>query len=411
MSESGFLSGLLDHARRHERALALTWLVAAGLVGASVVVDPIRARVLDSAQEVVQWRQGGRWLDRVQEGARLVAGGHWAEAATYLERLDRAHPARNARHARDKERERVLRLLARSYEALDRRARTIETYQRLVAFDPNHYRNHFDLAQASERLLSRATMAPEARDAYAAAMALFPAHLPSVRGYIKYYLDQAEFIPVVQGYERYLDAYLVQPVRVRLGDAVVDLPVLVDGRLRDYEIPVATVLSAGDNLTIATGGFAAAVERAEVLPAVRVGVVDRADAFPAALTDSRLIEFEVAGPGVYRPLGVGSAVQSPVHGEPGPASGLRLRIALFKPVDRKLWTAVAKSYRNLLDDTARAAAARRTVALESPAAADLVMERLDWSLEGLTTKIGSTLLGPPEVIEQLLAAQAEAANR
>ena len=410
MFESGFLSGMLDYARRHERALALLWLVAVGLVGASVIVEPIRTRVLDRAQGIVQWQQG-RWLERVQEGERLVTGGRWAEAVTYLERLDSVHPARNVRHARDKERERVLRLLARSYEALDRRARTIETYRRLVAFDPNHYRNYFDLAQASERLLSRATMAPEARDAYAAALAVFPAHLPSVRGYIKYYLDHAEFIPVVESYERYLNAYLVQPVRVRLGDAVVDLPVLVDGRPRDYEIPFATVWSGGDNLTIATGGFASAVERAEVLPAVRVGVVDRADAFPLDLTDSRLIEFQVVAPGVYRPLGTGSALESPIHGEPGPVRGVRLRIALFKPVDRELWTAVSKSYRNLLDDAGRVAAATRTVALESPAAADLVMERLVWSLEGLTTKIGPTLLGPPEVVEQLLAIHAEAANR
>ena len=410
MSEPSFLSGLLDRARRHERALAMLWLVAAGLVGASVVVEPIRAPVLDRAQEIVQWRQG-RWLERVEEGERLMVEGRWAEAVTYLERLDRVHPARNVRHARDKEREQVLRLLARSYEALDRRARTIETYRQLVAFDPNHYRNHFELAQASERLLSRATVAPEARDAYAAALALFPAHLPSVRGYIKYYLDQAEFIPVIEGYERYLDSYLVQPVRLRLGDAVVDLPVLVDGRLRDYEIPLATVWSARDNLTIATGGFASAVERAEVTPAVRVGVVDRADAFPVDLTDSSLVEFQEVAPGIYRPLGAGSALQAPVRGEPGPASGVRLRIALFKPVERELWTAVSKSYQNLLDDAARAAAARRTVALESPAAADLVMERLVWSLQGLTTKIGPTLLGPPEVIDQLLVAQAEAANQ
>ena len=382
MSEGGLLSSLLERARCHERALALVWVVAIGFVGLSVAVGPVRARMLDRVQTIVEWWEG-RWADRLEEGERLVAEERWADAATYLERLDRIHPARNVKHARDMQRERLLRLLARSYEGLDRRARTIETYRRLVAFDPKHYRNHFDLAQASERLLSRATMAPEARDAYAATLELFPAHLPSVRGYLRYYLDRGEFITVVEGYEDYLNAYLIQYVRVSLGDTSVDLPVLVDGRPRDYEIPIAAAVSASDVLTVATGGFALAVERVEVLPAVRVGVVNRGDAAPVDLSGARLHQVELVESGTYRPLGAGSTVQLPLPSEQDSIGRVRVRIALFKPVDRELWAFVSRSYGNLLDDAGRLTAARRTLVLESAAAADLVMERLVWAQEGV----------------------------
>jgi hypothetical protein len=62
---------------------------------------------------------------------------------------------------------------------------------------------------------------------------------------------------------------------------------------------------------------------------------------------------------------------------------IHLRLALFKPVDRELWTAVAKSFHNLLDDSGHLAAAMRTVTLESTHAADLVMEQLVWAQRGV----------------------------
>ena len=382
MSDSSGRELFLARVRRHERALALAWLLIVGVVGLAVVVDPVRVRILNAAQRGVQhWDD--RWTERLQEGERLVAEGRFAEAAAYLERLDRMHPARNVRHGRDKERELVLRLLGQSYEALDRRTLTIETYQRLVAFDPRHYRNHFELAQASDRLLSRATMAPEARDAYAAVLGILPAHLPSVRGFTQYYLDRGEFIPVVEGYERYLDAFLVQGVLVRLGDQVVRLPVLVDGRPRDYDVTMDPDRSAGDVLAIATEGFAVSVERVDLLPATRAGVEDHVAPVSADLANPVLVDFEPAEHGAYRALGPGSELRFQVPGGGGAVAGVRLRLVLFKPVDRQLWTAVSKSFENLLNETGRNLAAARTVTLESPATADRVMGRLDWATEGV----------------------------
>ena len=341
MSE-GQLGRLLEGVRRHERFVALVWLVAAGLVLVSVALGPIRARVLGGTQNGADWWEG-RWLARLQVAERLVAESSWDEAVARLERLDRLHPARSVKHARDKERERVLRLLAQSYEALDRRAQTIQTYRRLVDFDPNHYRNPFDLAQALDRLRGRGTTPAEARDAYAAALDLFPAHLPSVRGYAAYYLDRSESREVTASYERYLDAYLVQHVRVGVGDVTSDLPVLVDGRFRDYELAIANSWSAGDVLRIATGGFAGALQTVEVLPAIRVGRVPEHDAVPVDVAEARTVEFELAGRGTYRPSGPGSALILPIPDWVRAVRGVRLRLALFKPVDRELWTAVSRS--------------------------------------------------------------------
>jgi tetratricopeptide (TPR) repeat protein len=287
------------------------------------------------------------------------------------------------RHARDQERERLLTLLARTYEALDRRALTIATYQRLVAFDPNHYRNYVALAQASDRLLSNSMMAVESRDAYAAALNIFPAHLPAVRGYIDYYVDRGEFTPIVETYERYLNAFLIQSIEVRLGDRAVLVPVQVDGRIRDYEIPMSVALSGGEVLTIATGGFPAAIEQVNVRPGTRVGVVAPIEPAAANLGDVDLVEFEPGQHGALRSTGPNAAVRLKLPERLNSAGGVHIRMALFKPVDRELWRAVSRSYENLLNETGLMAATERSVVFESAEAADSVVGRLDWARAGL----------------------------
>lgn len=382
MSEAGRPRTVRDLFRRHERGLAVVWLLATAFLGLVVVVGPVRAAVLDHAQVALDWWEG-RWTQRLLEGQRLVSEGRFEEAAPYLARLDEIHPARNARHKLGLEREYLLRLLARSYEALDRRSLTIETYERLVAFDPNHYRNYFELAQALDRLRSRATMAPEARDAYAAALEILPVHLPSVRGYLTYYLDRSEFIPAVEGYERYLDAYLNQQVQVGLGEARVELPVLVDGRIRSYEIPLVSEVSDGDTLTIGTGGFAMALERVEVRPAARAGIAVSTDPFSVDVSMPTLVDLVPAEHGSYRSTGEGSMVEVALPDFVGDVGRLEIRIALFKPVDADLWSAVEKSYENLLDEEGRADAAARTVTFPSAEGADAVLGRLGWAQAAL----------------------------
>jgi tetratricopeptide (TPR) repeat protein len=374
-------STAFDRLRRYEHGLALVWLLLVGIASLTVV-GPVRGAVLDRVQGAVTWWDG-RWTERLREGERLVKAGNFVEAQTYLERLDKEFPARNVRHARDQEKERLLTLLAQTYEALDRRALAMATYQRLVDFDPNHYRNYFALAQASDRLLSRGLMAVEARDAYAAALRIFPAHLPSVRGYIHYYVDRGEFAPIVDAYEQYLNAFLVQHIEVRLGNEVAVVPVQVDGRARDYEVPLSTVLSGGEILTITTGGFPVAIQQINLRSGTRTGLVAAVNSADESLSGLEFAELEDAEHGALRSTGPNAALRIKVPESLRSVSQLRLRVALFKPVDRDLWRVVSRSYENLLNEAALRAATERSVVFASADAADSVVARLGWARAGL----------------------------
>jgi len=366
--------------RRHERALAAGYLVVAAAVGAGFVLAPIRVRALDRWQAVVDWWDA-RWMRRLREGERLLASDDSVRANTYLARLDREHPATNVRHGRDKEREFILGMLGKSYERLGKSNRAIETYQRLVAFDSMHFRNHLALADASARLLSGWAEAPEAKDAYAAVLRIHPSHLPSVRGYIRYYQDRGEFLPIVAMYRTYLDAHLVQGVVVSVGPDRVTVPVLVDGRVHDYDLPLDGVADPAGVVRVETAGFAVRVERVALVTAARVGraapvaemVLDASNPTARAMTPTDRAAF--------RPDGPDGALEFAVPGG-AMVTRVRLRLALFKPIDRALWSLIDKSYANLLQEDARAAARARTVLFETAAQADSVMTRLTGANEG-----------------------------
>jgi hypothetical protein len=215
-------------------------------------------------------------------------------------------------------------------------------------------------------------------------------HLPSLRGYLTYYTDHGDFRPVVAAYGAYLDAHLVQLVEVRLGSAKTTIGMLVDGRMRDYEIPLAASLSATDTLTIATGGFAAAIESAAIVPAARVGRAVTLEPVGLDVGSAELVAFGRGEGGALVPTGIESAVRLRVPADggqraaalPAAAGGIRLRLAVYKPIDRPLWSTIVKSYSNVLDDAGLAAARQRTVAFATPEAADLVLARTGWSKEG-----------------------------
>jgi tetratricopeptide (TPR) repeat protein len=373
--------------RRHERAFTAGYLAVVALFALVFLVDPLRVRVLDRVQAGLFWWDE-RWIRRLRAGERMVAEGRMEEAADYLSRLDRIHPATGVRHGRDKERERLLRALARSYEALDRRALTIATLNRLIAFDSLNYLNHFLMAKAAERLLSGWAVAPEARDAYERVLRLFPSHLPSLRGCVEYYMDRGEFGPVTQAYQTYLDAHLVQEVELRIGGTKVLVPVLVDGRVREYEVPVALPPGHHPSLELATDGFSAALVEAALYPAARVGRLGTIPPAEVDLTRAELVAMEPAGPGAFRARDSTAAIRLSLPSTPDGVAAVRLRLGLFKPIDRSLWGLVARSFRNLLDSAGLEAASRRTVAVERPEDADLVLARLRWATEGLALRPG-----------------------
>jgi tetratricopeptide (TPR) repeat protein len=363
--------------RRHERSIALAYLAMVALAAVLLFFPPTRHQLLGALQGVSD-RWDARWERRLAEGERLVRAGRFEEAATYLENLDRAFPAPSAEHARDQEREHTLRLLAEAYEGLGRNTRTMATYDRLIAYDPNNYHSVFLKGQAAERLLSGWAIAPEARDAYAAALLIFPSHLPSLRGFIEYHADQGEFIPIVTAYNDYLDAWLSTNVTITVGDTAVTVPVPVDGRAHELTIGLPR---AADAITVSADGFAFALDQAVTVTAAVTGSSGGARAIPVPASSIRNRGLTAGDHGAWLPLGdsaVGLVV--PISGD---AAQVRLTMRVFKPVNRALWVIVGRSFHNLLRDAAGDSARARTVLFPGEGEADAVLLRPWWARSGL----------------------------
>lgn len=367
--------------RRHERPLALAWIGATALFLMALALPPTRERLLDGVQRVVRdW--DGRWSVALARGDSLVAAGRWTDAETYLSGLDRRFPARTARHAMDKDREHLLLLLGRTYVNLEKKAKALDAYQRLVAFDPNNFRNHYALALASDRLLSGWALALEARDAYAAALAINPSHLPSLRGVIRYDSEKGLFGDARDGYEAYLDAFLAADVRFRAGDSTVAVVVPVDGRWHDVTVPLGQPAGAPATLAVNVSGYPVELGSATFLPALVAGEAGRAA--PVVLPVDRAT---VAGDAIERdgrvlPGALDVTLEVPGPVSPG-TSGLHVRLRLFKPVDRDFWETVSAAYRNVLDTEGLALARDRSALYDGADAADQVTGRQEWATEGI----------------------------
>jgi hypothetical protein len=362
--------------RRHERILAALWLAAVAVLLLGLAVPRSRDAALYRVQSLSD-RWDARWDSRLTRGDSLVAAGRDTAAVAYLERLDGVFPARNARHARDKQREHLLDLLARGYEALGKTGRAMATYDRLVAFDSLNYYNHYLRATAAERLLSGWAIAPEARDGFAGALQLNPNHLPSVRGYIRYFSDRSDWHPVVEAFHAYLDAFLVQAVSVRAGADTVSVMVPVDGRTHTVSL---LLHGAADSAAIHANGFAFAVDTVTVTAPARVGAAQAARA--TVLGSPSVRGFDPASNGAVRPTAEGGALTYPLPRASDGAS-VRFTVRLFKPVDATLWTTVAMSHRNILDHDGIPADASRCVVFPDAASADAVMDHLPSARDGL----------------------------
>ncbi|MGE0555915.1 MAG: tetratricopeptide repeat protein [Gemmatimonadales bacterium] len=368
--------GARGWVRRHERLLTVAYLGLVGALALLVALPPTRARLLARIQATVDWWDD-RWARRLARGEALLAEGRAEEAVAYFERLDRIHPATNQRHARDLERERVLRRLARSLEETGRRRRVVETYQRLVDFDSLNYHNHYALGSAAGRLLSGWALAPEARDAYQSVLEILPFHLPAARGTIDYYMDRGEYIPVTETYRAYLDAYFVHRVELRLGSASRWLALSGDGLPHEHLVTLTEPATA-ERLEIRTLGLSIRLDSLELLGAPRVGAAAAPSATGLDPRAAVLSGMEWTDEGALRALAESASLSLPVPRAAGAVRAVRLRVTLFKPLDAALWASVAKSYDNLLDGPGRADAERRTLALASAAAADSALFRLIW---------------------------------
>jgi len=376
------LAGWRAGWRRHEHALALAWLILVGVAVGAVLVPATRHRLLPLVQRSIDARES-LWTARLVRGEHLVRAGHLEEALGLLAELDRRFPARDVRHGRDRERERVLLALGEVYTRLGKKGKALDTYRRLAAFDPLNYRNHYALALASDHFLSGWALAPEARDAYAAALAINPSHLPSVRGYLAYYAARADWPEVRSAWQAYLDAFLMHNLTLRLGTDSVQTLTLVTGEAQDLEFRVPGLTAPAPDLWIRSGGYAISVERLTLIGALRPGQpgprVERV-LFPG--TAPALEGLVPAGNGRFASEGPESAYRFALPAMPDGIDRIRLRIRLFKPADGELVRSVRTAYSNLLDADGLARADGRMVPLARAGLADSVLTYPDWATKG-----------------------------
>ncbi|MEP6999699.1 MAG: hypothetical protein ABI969_04430 [bacterium] len=380
MAASNPPQALREAFRRHERRLAALWLGATVLLVLIVLVKPVRMRALARVQVAVDWWDH-RWERRLAEGQKLVEAKRFAEAAPFLLRLDREFPARHTRYGRDKEREVLLELLARTYEELGHKNLAMQTWTRLTKFDSLNYRNHVAYAHAAERLLGGWAEAPETRDGYAHALRLLPSHLPSERGYLKFYLDRGEFITVRDSYKAYLDAFLVERFTITAGDTMVSVPVSVDGNAHTVEFALARPAGWHGEFVIASPTYPLSVEGVSVTPAQVVGAPAAQAARSTDLAGLRADRMTKSGDG-WVPADSSATIHIPVQADAQGIARVQLRLRAFKLMDKKLWDAVNQSYRNLLDEPGLADATARTAPYASAERADRAFDLIGWSQGG-----------------------------
>jgi hypothetical protein len=354
--------------RRHERKL-----LAAGLFGGVALLfvlgfAPTRVPLLERAETaLIQWDD--RWALRVAHGEALVKEKRYEEALVYLAALDSVFPARVVKHRRDTERSRLLAALGQTYFALGKKRLTLETYRRLVAFDPRSWQSHHALAMAALEL----NEPDEAVLHFQEVLKIHPNHLPALRELIGRQVWESNYAAAVATYEAYLKAYQLWPLRLQVGDTVLEIDVPVDGEFHEVEALVPRGPGQADTLRLNPGGLYTEIERVSLWGPVMMG---RHGLETATVQPMGNVLWQVS-----ERLGV-----EPNEGQPAEArialppltSGLeriRLMIRIPKPIDRPLWTVVEQAYRNrLLFDQLRRARERSYI-LASVDAANLIPVR------------------------------------
>lgn len=330
--------GFRDHGR---------FLLAAYLIGAPALVLLVGA----VAAFRPAWVEGAvghwddRWTRRLEHGEALVSDGRYAEAATYLEGLDRVFPAQFIKHKRDTQRERLLAALGQAQEGAGRRNAALATYERLAAFDPRNYRNHFLLASA----FLRDKKSDEAVGRFEAVLAIHPSHQPSVEALVRLHFEDGAFADVVSVFERYLDAVRFCMLAMEADGVSEVVAVPVDGRARDvaFILPFEEPWSG----SLRVSGMACPIELGDLSVSVPLGMgravmSERTMRLDASAWSAR--GMAAVGPGRYRPVEAGCLLEIDGDGTANRPARFGVRIRLFKSVGPASWAMVEKSYRNRL---------------------------------------------------------------
>ncbi|MBM3991197.1 MAG: hypothetical protein FJ298_09355 [Planctomycetes bacterium] len=325
---------------RHERALLVAWLaLCVALLATMAIWGLVRngaERAVDAASE--------SWVRDLARAEELLEEGHVAHALAALERIDRDCPATFVKHRHDRERERLLAALASAYEADGRKRRALETLERAVAFDPKNFGNHFALAELARECGEDA----RARAAYAAVLAIHPTHLRSAEALMDMDFAGGEWQRVVATFERYIEAWQLATVHLRIGADRIALDVPVDGIPRALDAACAVAAPWSGTLALQTHGYSVRVLALAALPPLRAGESPRAalgvpiDARWSATGCANSNECD------WIASGTDASIESAPLDAPDGIARVRLELALFRTVSAPMWKQAEQSFANCL---------------------------------------------------------------
>lgn len=347
------LDPLRRFVQRRERALILAWMVGWTVLFGLLAWGAVSGRA-DRAIELLE----SRWNERLRAAEAVFESGDYEGAAARLEALDAELPARFVKHRLDRERERVLELLGRSHLELGRKRRALEALERLVAFDPRNFANHLALAEACTRLAE-----PErGEEAYRAALAIHPEHLPALESLVGLLYDAARWADVVRAFETYVDAYRLARVPLTVDGVELRLELPADGRPHALEWPLDLPAGSPGQAVLATGGWSVSIADLELHPPQRAGIA-AAGTPPgwegeSGWTASGMRE---AGTGRFAAEGAHARISRTLGPLPEGSARVRLVLTVYKALTPELWKQVETSYRNTLDQAGLEAARERTL--------------------------------------------------
>ena len=340
MREAGVTLALRRFVREHERALIVAWIAGSVLLVATLFGWGIGLRGAERAVDA--WQD--RWTREIDRCAALVEAGRLDEAAERMERLDARIPARVVKHRLDRERERLLTLLASTWTRLDRKGRALDAAARLSAFDPRNWKNHRVQADVA-RAFGEGDLAREALDRL---LAIHPTHLPSLEDRIRLPYDGGRFAEVPPLWRAYLDAWRVATLELACGASRVSLEVPADGKPHRLRVPFALAPGERGELTLATHGWSVDVGEIRGHAPRLAGVAEARE--PRAIVEGPWIceGGEALGAGRLAATSVGSILRRAAVADEHGVVELEFEITVYKACSPSLWAMVEQSYENRL---------------------------------------------------------------
>lgn len=352
----------LDQARRfvreHERGLIVAWLLAIMIVLGLAFGWGLWRR---GAERVVDaWE--ARWPAAIDTAALRLAACRTAIAAAsndeqrdlakqrlelelaQVEALDARFPAQASVHRLDKERERLLELLANSYAAADKKGKALAACERLVQFDPRNWNNHWIQAQIAADFGEGGT----AQTALDALLAIHPTHLAAVEARIEMAFAGGKFAQIPPLWRAYVEAYRLAPVDFSFGPTTLRLEIPSNGLPQRFQVAFALPEHLRAQACFATHGWSIDVREIAFLPAQHAGVARAASMFRVPRGAWNAEGGAQVEAGYLRAANVDSALRRELSGPDDGAVRAAFELVAYKACSQSLWNMVETSYRNLL---------------------------------------------------------------